>query len=105
MKWPLLTIAAGFTVYFVAQVLPGALLVGHPSQWLTNGYVNPVSSGYTTDTLCCWLILAVWIVDDARRRGVRRGWIALLLAAVPGVAVGFALYLLMRQSQLQRPSA
>lgn len=85
-------------------MLPGVLQAAHPGQWLTDGYANPISSGYTTDTLCCWLVLAVWIVDDALRRGVRRGWIALLLAAVPGVAVGFALYLLMRQSQLERPA-
>ena len=32
---------------------------------------------------------------------LRGGWLALLLGIVPGVAVGFALYLLMRQRQLK----
>ncbi|HKK29534.1 MAG TPA: DUF2834 domain-containing protein [Alphaproteobacteria bacterium] len=64
------------------------------------GFVNPYASGYSMDVLVCWSILAAWVVYEARRYAVRRGWICLLLGIVPGVAVGFALYLLLRAGQL-----
>ena len=51
--------------------------------------------------LLCWVILAIWVLFERQRYQVRGGWLALLLGVVPGVAVGFALYLLMRQRQLK----
>ena len=64
------------------------------------GFVNPYSSGYSSDVIACWLILMVWIVYEAKNKGVKHGWICILLGAVPGVAVGFALYLILRVKQL-----
>ncbi|WP_369010820.1 DUF2834 domain-containing protein [Klebsiella pneumoniae] len=32
-------------------------------------------------------------------KGIRHGWVALLLGVVPGVATGFAVYLLIRLNQ------
>lgn len=63
------------------------------------GFVNPYSSGYATDAVMCWCVLAAWVVYEARNRGVRHGWVALLLGAAPGVATGFAVYLLLRLKQ------
>ncbi|WP_372638275.1 DUF2834 domain-containing protein [Alcanivorax jadensis] len=47
------------------------------------------------------MVLAIWVVFERQRYQIRGGWLALLLGVVPGVAVGFALYLLMRQRQLK----
>jgi Terpene cyclase DEP1 len=66
---------------------------------LLAGFVNPYAAGYALDAITCWLILAVWVVHEARARGIRHGWIALLLGLVPGVATGLACYLIVRSMQ------
>ncbi|WP_413231162.1 DUF2834 domain-containing protein [Marinobacter nauticus] len=65
------------------------------------GFVNPFAIGFSTDVLVCWGILAAWITHEARVYSVRCGWICLLLGVVPGVSVGFAVYLLIRTRQLE----
>lgn len=67
------------------------------------GFVNPYATGFSTDTICCWLVLAAWVVYEKFEKGIKHGWIALVIGLVPGVATGFALYLVMRMRQL--PSA
>lgn len=64
------------------------------------GFVNPFAAGYSTDVIMCWFILLCWVLYEAKTFSVRGGWIACLLGIFPGVAVGFALYLLLRQKQL-----
>jgi len=64
------------------------------------GFVNPFAAGYSTDVFFCWFILAVWVWFEASRHSIKHGWVCLLLGIVPGVAVGFSLYLLLRHSQL-----
>jgi len=64
------------------------------------GFVNPYSSGYSTDVLACWVILSAWIIYERQTLGIRHGWLCIILGLIPGVALGFALYLLMRMQQL-----
>ena len=63
------------------------------------GFVNPYSTGYSLDAVFCWLVLTAWILYEAREKGIRHGWIAILLGMVPGVATAFAFYLWLRQRQ------
>ncbi|MEO1596869.1 MAG: DUF2834 domain-containing protein [Pseudomonadota bacterium] len=99
-KAALVFAALFFTVYFAVVVVPP--LVADPDivGAFAAGFVNPYSSGYSTDVLVCWGILAVWIVYEAGAHSVKRGWVCLLLGVVPGVAVGFAAYLLIRAKQV-----
>lgn len=96
----LVILAAAFSVFFLFVVVPP--LIANPDIWgaLRAGFVNPYASGYSTDVIICWAILALWVVYEAREYGVRHGWICLLLGLIPGVAVGLALYLLIRSRQL-----
>lgn len=89
-----------FTVFFASVVVPP--LIENPDIWgaFAAGFVNPYSSGYSTDVLVCWFVLAVWVIRDAKAYAVQYGWLCLLLGIVPGVAVGFALYLLIRHKQV-----
>jgi hypothetical protein len=99
----LLVIAVGFTVAFLAIVVP-ALLDDRPGGVIdafAAGFVNPFSAGYSLDVLSCWVVLATWVIYEVRAYGVRGGWIALLLGVVPGVVVGLVAYLLIRESQLR----
>lgn len=93
--------AVFFAAFFAVVVVPP--LIENPDVWgaLAAGFVNPYASGYSTDVLVCWCILAAWVVYEAKAYSVKNGWVCLLLGLIPGVAVGFAAYLLLRQKQLK----
>ena len=94
--------AAVFSMLFALWCIPP--LIENPDiiGAFAAGFVNPFSSGYAADTLACWVILTAWILYEARTLGVRHGWVCILLGIVPGVAVGFAGYLLLRMRQTTR---
>ncbi len=95
-----------FAACFAAVVLP-AYVADQPGliAAFAGGFVNPYASGYALDAILCWCVLAVLVAHDARAHGIRKGWIALLLGIVPGVATGFAVYLLMRSKQMETRDA
>jgi Terpene cyclase DEP1 len=88
--------AAVFTTLFAYWCIPPMNADPDIIGAFAAGFVNPYASGYAADTLACWVILTVWIAYEARTKGVRHGWVSALLGIVPGVAVGFAGYLLLR---------
>ena len=93
-------IGIGFAGFFFITL--GPLLVENPDviAAFKAGYVNPYSSGFATDAIACWLVLAAWVVYEKYEKCIKHGWIALLIGLVPGVATAFALYLVMRMRQL-----
>lgn len=95
-------LALTFAGAFSLLVLP-AFFAEQPGLYaaFAAGFVNPYAAGYALDVILCWWVLAVWVWHDARDHGIRYGWIALLLGIVPGVATGFAVYLLMRSHQME----
>jgi len=96
-----ITLAASiFMLVFTFYTLPFAIEGGDVVAAFAGGFVNPLASGYSTDAVSCWLILTAWIAYEAKAHEIRHGWICALLGVVPGVAVGFAVYLFMRQKQL-----
>lgn len=92
-------LAVGFALAFT--LICGPALLENPDiiGAFAAGFVNPFSSGYALDAIMCWFVLAVWVTYEAKTLGMRHGWIALLLGIAPGVATGFAVYLLMRLRQ------
>lgn len=94
-------LGAAFAVAFCIVVLPPLARNPDVIDALVAGFVNPYAAGYALDTITCWLILAVWVWHEARAKGVRHGWVAVALGAVPGVATGLAAYLLIRGRQLK----
>ena len=95
----LLALGLGFAAAFCWIVVPPLLESGDIVGAFAAGFVNPYASGYSLDTILCALILASWIIYERQTLGIRYGWIAILVSIIPGVATGFALYLLMRMSQ------
>lgn len=96
----LLLIALVFTLIFCFVVLPP--LIENPDiiGALMAGFVNPYSSGYSADVLCCYAVLLVWVWYEYPK--VKYAWVCLLLGFVPGVAVGLAVYLYLRTKQLSK---
>lgn len=89
----------GFALAFTLLVVPALLRDGDVVGAFAAGFVNPYASGYALDAILCWCVLAVWVLYEAKTLGIRHGWIALLLGVAPGVATGFAAYLLLRLRQ------
>lgn len=98
-KLLLILLAAGFAVALAAICLPP--LIDNPDliAAITSGFVNPYATGYSLDAITCWFVLAVWVWYEAKEKRIRHGWLALALGVVPGVATGFAVYLLLRLQQ------
>jgi hypothetical protein len=94
-----------FTVIFCFLVIPPLAESPDIIGAFAAGFVNPFAAGYSTDVVFCWFVLAVWVMFEASSLRIRHGWACLLLGVIPGVAVGFALYLLLRHSQLEARSA
>lgn len=97
----LICIAAAFTLFFGFTVIPPLIADPNLVAAMMAGFVNPYAAGYSTDVIACWLILCVWIIYEARTLSIKNGWVFLLLGMVPGVAVGFSLYLVSRHYQLR----
>jgi hypothetical protein len=100
-KSTIIAAAGVFSALFAYWCIPP--LIANPDiiGALAAGFVNPYSSGYSADVLACWVILSAWIVYERRAVGVRHGLWCIMLGAIPGVAVGFAAYLLLRTKQLR----
>lgn len=94
----------GFAAYFFITF--GPLLAENPSivDAFNAGYANPYSSGFSTDVITCWFVLAVWVIYERFEKGIKYGWVVLLLGLIPGVATAFALYLFLRMRQLEAAS-
>jgi hypothetical protein len=93
--------ALAFAIIFAVIVMPALIADGDPVAGALAGFVNPYASGYAWDAILCWVILTIWILYERRALGVPKGWICILLGLVPGVAVGFGLYLILRTRHLK----
>ncbi len=93
----LILVAAIFTLIFCWLVIPPLLDNPDILGAFGAGFVNPFASGYSTDVICCWVILILWVIYEYPK--VKYGWVCIPLGLVPGVAVGFALYLFLRTRQ------
>jgi len=100
-----LTLGILFALAFMIIVVPPLVQSGDVIGAFAAGFVNPYSSGYSLDVILCALILFVWILYERKSRGIRHGWIAIPLSFVPGVATGFAVYLVLRSRQLEKEQA
>lgn len=96
----LIALASFFTIAFVVVVIPPLLKNPDILGAFAAGFVNPYASGYSLDVFTCWAVLAAWVVYEAKSKDIRHGWVALLLGVVPGVAVGFSVYLFLRLKQV-----
>jgi len=95
----LIALGAGFTLAFALICIPPFLDNPDIIGAFAAGFVNPYSSGYALDIFFTWGVLAAWVLHEAKTLDIRHGWVALVIGIIPGVAVGFAVYLLIRLKQ------
>ncbi|MCV7110069.1 DUF2834 domain-containing protein [Mycolicibacterium setense] len=65
--------------------------------FVRSGYVNYGASSLTNDLLLMGLAAFVFMIVEARRIGIPKVWIYLVLSGVIAVSVAFPLYLIRRQ--------
>ncbi|CDP86197.1 MULTISPECIES: DUF2834 domain-containing protein [Mycolicibacterium] len=65
--------------------------------FVQSGYANYASSSLTNDLLLFGLAAFVFMVVEARRIGIPKVWIYLVLSALIAVSVAFPLFLIRRQ--------
>lgn len=93
-------LGAAFALAFCVIVVPPLLESGDVIGAFAAGFVNPYSSGYSLDAIFCAVILFVWVIYERKTLKIRHGWVAIPLSFLPGVATGFAAYLIIRSRQL-----
>ena len=98
-------VAICFTFLFCLLVVPALMSDLDIAGAFAAGFVNPYSSGYSMDVILCWVALSIWVTYEAKVYSVRHGWICLVLGIIPGVAVGFPLYLVLRNRQIRQIGA
>lgn len=69
---------------------------------LTSG---PAVSSITVDLLVVAVAGAIFIIIEARRIGMKRGWLYVVVSGVTAFAFAFPLFLAMRQRHLTRLAA
>ncbi|MBW3671142.1 MAG: DUF2834 domain-containing protein [Acidobacteria bacterium] len=68
-------------------------------------FANPVSSSLSVDVLIAFAVFIVWVLPEARRIGMRAGWIYPVLGFLIAFAFAFPLFLLMRERHLRLEGA
>jgi uncharacterized membrane protein len=74
-----------------------------PSAFFGAAMANPLSTAITLDVYWSALVFSVWLLHSAKRHGVKRPWLYIVLCFGVGLAVAFPLYLASREKALARP--
>lgn len=85
-----------FNIQYVAQ--GGGF---SPAAWLRLGFVNPAAASITVDLLVAFAVFLVWTPLEARRIGMRAGWLYPVLGVLVAFAFAFPVFLLMRDRHLR----
>lgn len=68
-----------------------------PGPFLAAVTANPLTTGITWDVYIAAVAASAWMVRDARRHGLRGGWIHVVLTFAVGLAFAYPLYLARRE--------
>lgn len=92
---------AGLIGTWVFNVLAVTQMVDFIGDLMNSG---PAVSSISVDLLVVAIAGSVFIIVEARRLGMRFGWLYVVLAGVTAFAFTFPLFLAMRQRHLTRPT-
>ena len=76
----------------------GFSLVG----FVQSGFANPAAASLSCDILVVVLAASVWLIVEARRIGVRHGWVFVVLGWFVAMAFAIPLFWAVRERKLQR---
>jgi len=99
-KTILVLVIIGFTLFWFGYFLPPIIKDPDIAVILQSGFVNSYATGFSIDLIACWVVLILLVVYESKNKSIKHGWVCILLGLVPGVVVGWSVYLLLRHSQL-----
>ncbi|MDB5984961.1 MAG: hypothetical protein JWR16_14 [Nevskia sp.] len=70
-------------------------------KFLRFGFVNPAAASMTIDLTVAFIAFAIWVVPEARRVGMRGGWLYPLLGFFVAFSFAFPLFLCLRERHLR----
>ena len=68
-------------------------------------FANGVSAFFGLDVILSAIVVALFVMVEGRRIGLRRLWIPIAAVCLVGVSLGLPLFLYFRQAHLDRASA
>lgn len=68
-----------------------------PAEFFGTAFANALTTAITIDVYCSALVFSVWVVTDAKRMGLRRSWLYVVVCFCIGLAVALPLYLAQRE--------
>src|SRR5438045_1801726 len=71
-------------------------------EFFAAGFVNPASSSLTTDLTIAYTAFAMWAMPEAKRIGLRYGWLYPVLGLFIAFAFAFPLFLFVREGHLRK---
>ena len=69
--------------------------------WIRQCLVNPAATSALMDLTFTYLIVGTWIVLEARRLAMRRAWLCVPITVFVSLALGLALFLILRERRLR----
>lgn len=73
--------------------------------FVAGGFANPAAASLTVDLLVALAAFLVWSFVEARRIGMRRWWVYVVVTFLVAFAVAFPLFLLARDRRLEELDA
>ncbi len=74
-------------------------------EFVRQAMVNPASASLSLDLIVAFTAYCVFVIAEARRIGMRHGWIFVALGLCVAFACAFPLFLLLRERHLRRRAA
>lgn len=88
------------TWYFNIQHFLTSDIPFTPITFVESGLTSPMSSSLTSDFLVLTTVVLIWMVFEARRLGMKRVWLYLVLSFGIAIAFAFPLFLFIRERRL-----
>lgn len=95
----------GFLQWQSGEASLAALLQFDWVMFFRSGFVNPGAAFLSVDAIVGATAFLLWMIPEARKLGMRHWWVYIVVTLAVAFAVGFPLFLLMRERKLQQLAA
>lgn len=74
------------------------------AEWIRQCLVNAATKSALADLTFTYAIVGIWIVLEARRLGMRWGWLFVPVTVFVSLGFGLGLFLIVRERRLRSPA-
>jgi hypothetical protein len=91
-------LGAVLPMYFNIEYMAAGLSM---SEFMVAAFANPASSSFAMDLLIGCTAFVAWMITEARKLGMRRWWVYIVLTFLIAFAFAFPFFLFMRERHLR----